>query len=140
MASEAHETASELRRVLALAAGTAVYIVCMALVAILADNIYSSFSSTASGIPSIWIAAWGFGGLIASTLAVEAARRVAAAFNRVGLAVILVVLALLFIGVVFLGLNASGSDGAQAFGPVLSLIGTIVGLARELPALRKKAG
>lgn len=126
--SASSKTREEGRQVVALVAGAIIFYVCIVIVAVIADKALSPGSSTYFG-------AWFLGAGLSSSFGVEAAKRIAPNFNRIGLIVLMVApIALLAIGMFMVSSNFS----SQMMVALLSgFVGTAIGLGVTFRDLMK---
>jgi hypothetical protein len=132
--SAQNKTKEESRQVVSLVAGAIVFYVCMAIVTVVADKVIP-IGSAGNYVGSPYIAAWFLGAGLSSAFGVEAAKRVAPNFNRVGLIVLMVApIALLAVGIFF----ASSNFSSEMIVAVLSAFtGIAVGLGFTFRDLMK---
>ena len=126
------------KRVLALVAGAAIFYVGLVVLAVLTDWILPWLTGSDGTISTLYAVAWLLGAGLVSGVGVDAAKRIAPSFNRVGLIVLMVAPVAVLAVVMFFA--RSGFSGHTMMAVIMSFIGTGIGLSRTLADMPKANG
>ena len=130
MGDDAPTAVGEARQVLAVVVGAIVFYLCLGVVILVTDWALSALTNSDGTISGSYIVAWVLGAGLSSSLGVEAAKLVAATFNRIGLIVLMIVPIVVFAIVTYL--QAAIFSTHTIYAVLCALAGTAFGLGMTI--------